>query len=325
MKKHFTFLLFLILIIVFDSCSGGSSPQTLPVDQFLNPGDYYKSIDVDGFKRTFLVHIPDGYSLTVSHSVVFALHGGGGSADKMVKLTKGGFNTLSEKDKFLVIYPEAIENHWNDGRGLDNYYSQRENVDDVKFLSQLIDYCVKEYKVSPHRVYFTGMSNGALMCFRLISELSDKITAVAPVCGSIPENIFPNYNPQYPLSVLIINGTDDPLVPWDGGEITFGDLKLGEVLPIEQIFDYLGEAFVCAESLEREYLPDVSPEDGTRVWLETYVSCKNNVVVTLCGIEGGGHTWPSGYHYLPESIVGRTSLDIDGCDFIWDFFKDKVR
>lgn len=325
MKNFSSFCFFLILLLFFSSCSGGENPQTLPHNNVITQGDSYKSISVDGLDRGFLIHVPHNYSLDVYHPVIFALHGGGGSPENMVKLTRGGFNTISEENGVLIVYPEAVEKHWNDGRGLDIYYSQRENIDDVKFLSHLINYCIEHYKVDPDRVYFTGMSNGALMCFRLIDEISAKIAAVAPVCGSISETIFPYYAIESPLSILIINGTEDPIIPWDGGNIVYGDLELGKVLAIEYVFNFLGNFFSCKGSDERSYLPDKDTEDGTRVWIEGLTLCNGNVVVKLCGVEGGGHTWPSGFSYLPESIIGKTCYDIDGCRFIWSFFKDKQK
>ena len=121
--------------------------------------------------------------------LVIALHGGGGSGIGMVALTLGGFNVLSERERFIVVYPDGIGKNWNDGRGLLRYRAQRENIDDVGFISALIDHLAKKYNIDRKRVYITGMSNGAIMSYRLACELADKIAAIAPVAGLMPEKI----------------------------------------------------------------------------------------------------------------------------------------
>jgi polyhydroxybutyrate depolymerase len=69
-------------------------------------------------------------------------------------------------------------------------------------------------------------------------------------------------------------------------------------------------------------LPDKDPDDGTRVYRIEYQSNSSNAKVVLYRIEGGGHTWPGGWQYLGKWIIGKTSNDINGCNEIWDFFKD---
>ena len=240
----------------------------------------------------------------------------------MEKLTLGGFNELSDKYGFLVMYPDGIDHHWNDGRNLSEYTAQRENVDDVKFISSLIDYGIKNYNVDPRKVFVTGMSNGALVSCRLAFEIPDKIAAIAPVDGSIPWNIFMNETPRGQIPVLMINGVADSLVPWDGGEIHFRDKKLGKVLGVEETAAFWAKIDNCSMVTEKQYLPDKDPDDGTRVWKRVYVNNTTGLQVVLYGIDGGGHTWPSGYHYLSESIIGRTSNDIDACQVIWEFFQN---
>ena len=283
-------------------------------------GDYEGSIIVDGLKRTYVLHIPSSYNKSKPTSLVMVLHGGGGTGRGMIKLT--GFDELADKEGFIVVYPDAIGKHWNDGRNLTIYYSQRENIDDVKFLSALINHLAANYNIDMRRIYVTGISNGALMAYRLACELTNKIAAIAAVSCSMSVNIYRSCHPFSPISVLIIEGTDDPLVPWNGGEIHFGRLELGEVVSIEDTLRYWINFNNCTLEAPRTYLPDVNPYDGTRVWVEKYINRMNGVEVVLYGIEGGGHTWPGGYQYLPTWIIGRTCRDIDAKVVIWSFFKN---
>lgn len=286
-----------------------------------SPGDHTGSITVDGLERSYLIHIPSSYNKTKKIPLVIALHGGGGSGKNMKKLTLGGFNILSDKEGFIVVYPDGIENHWNDGRGVQRYRAQRENIDDVGFISALIDYLVEKYNIDEKRVYVTGMSNGAFMSYRLACELSEKIAAIAPVAGAIPENIALSCSPSRPISVLIINNVEDPMVPWEGGELRFGSLRLGKVLSVPNTVKYWVTHNNCSSSPIITWEPDIDPQDGTRVWKEVYGHGKNGTEVILYGIEGGGHTWPNGYQYMSEQIIGKTSRDIDANEIIWNFFK----
>lgn len=287
-----------------------------------NTDDVYAYITVDGIKRDFLIHLPQSYSESEALPLIIALHGGGGNAKDMEKLTEDGFNKLADDENFIVVYPDGIGRHWNDGRNLSFYYTQKENINDVKFISELIDYMVEKYNVNPLRVYVTGMSNGALMTYRLAYELSNKIAAVAPVDGSIPLNIYLNETPTAPIPVLMINNVADPILPWNGGYAHFGNKKLGKVLSVEETAAFWARIDNCTLVKSKGYLPDTDPNDGTRVWMRLYLNNITGMEVVQYGIEGGGHTWPGGEQYLPQSIIGKTSRDINACNLIWKFFRN---
>ena len=286
-----------------------------------NVGDKVGSIVVDGLKRTYLIHIPASFNKIKSMPLLIAMHGGGGSGINMERLTLGGFNKLANKEEFIVVYPDAIGRHWNDGRNLTIYYSQRENVDDVGFISALIDHLAVGLNIDRKRVYVAGISNGAMMAYRLACELSKKIAAIASVAGSMSENLALNCSPSKAISVLVMHGMNDPLIPFDGGEVHFGRLMLGRVLSISDTVKYWVNYNKCSYDGNKSYLLDIDPNDGTRVWKKEYHNHESGTEVILYGIEGGGHTWPGGYQYLPERIIGKSSKDIDASKVIWNFFK----
>ncbi len=314
MLKNKTLVILIICMIIVGFIAG------LVIYRKLSNRDVHKYITVDGIKRDFLIHLPPNYTKNKPLPLVIALHGGGGNAQDMEKLTNYGFNKLADKEKFIVVYPNGIGRHWNDGRNLSIYYTQRENINDVKFISNLIDYMIENYNVNSSRVYVTGMSNGALMTYRLAYELSNKIAAVAPVDGSIPMNIYLNETPVSPIPVLMINNLGDPFILWDGGYI-HNDTSLGKLIGVEETAEFWAKEDNCSEIKSKEYLPDNDPNDGTRVWLREYKNNTTGLEVLLYGIDGGGHTWPDGYQYLSESIIGKTSRDINACNIIWEFFK----
>jgi polyhydroxybutyrate depolymerase len=278
-----------------------------------------------GLKRTWLIHIPSSYDSGKTVPLLIVLHGGGGTGRNMVNLTLHGFDNLSDENGFVVIYPDGIEKHWNDGRRGEEtgYRAQKENVDDVGFISALIDHLVNILNIDPKRIYITGMSNGAMMTYRLGCELSGKIAAIAPVAGNIPQNILRNCHPSKPVSVLAINGTNDPLVPFLGGEVTgpSGMKKLGKVLSAEESVKFWTNTNNCSPAPLVSTEPDIDPHDGTRIQKEDYKNGKNNSEVILYIIKGGGHTWPGGSQYLGKNIIGPTSHDMNATAVIWHFFE----
>jgi polyhydroxybutyrate depolymerase len=307
-------LIFLIVaILLFSGCL-----YKIPED----PNTYTRSIMHDGLERTYRIHIPPSFNNNTSVPLVFVLCGGGGTADGMERsLTLGGFNALSDEGGFIVIYPDGFEKHWNDGRNV-SYTAHQKNIDDVGFISALIDKHTEEYNIDSKRVYVTGMSNGALMSYRLAGELSEKITAIAPVAGNIPEDMVSQYSPSKPISVLLISGTDDPLVPWEGGEIKLLFRRFGMVLSVYDSVNYWVDHNNCNLTPEITWLPDTDPDDGTLVRREVYGGGDNGTEVILYAIEGGGHTWPDGYQYLSKIIIGKTCRDINANNIIWEFFLD---
>jgi polyhydroxybutyrate depolymerase len=232
----------------------------------------------------------------------------------MENITFGGFNTRADRDGFAVVYPDGIEQHWNEGLATGQYFAHGIDADDVGFIAALIDLLAKERHIDRKRVYVTGVSNGATMAHRLACELGGKITAIAPVAGNMPTYLASRCAPCGPVSVLLINGTADPIVPWGGGEIEVDRLKLGMVLSVDETAKFWVNHNHCGTT------PVLTQEpDGGRVRREVYSGGRGGSEVILYAIEGGGHTWPHAHRFLPEFLTGKTSLDAN--EVIWNFFK----
>lgn len=291
--------------------------------------DQKASFNHNGLKRTFNIHIPESYNEIEQFPLVIALHGRGGNGWSMILLTRKGFNKLADRDGFIIVYPDGIELNWNDGRKDEeaNDRAHRENIDDVGFISALIDVMVRDFNIDSKRVYITGISNGAIMSYRLACEISNKITAIAPVDGNIPVMLYPECSPARSVSVLAINNTDDPLVPFEGGIIygKFRKVNLGKVLSVSESVGFWVNRNMCSPAPVITELPDLDPRDGTRVTREQYINGLEGTEVILYSIEGGGHTWPSGFQYLPARIIGKTCRDIDANEIIWSFFNSHSR
>lgn len=264
-------------------------------------------------------------SLKPAHSgkrpLLFVLHGGGGTNRGMVRLTNGRFNELADRDGFFVVYPQGIDKSWNEGRPDKISGAHRKGIDDVGFFRALIEHLVYEYPIDSDRIFVTGISNGGLMSFRLGCSLPDKIRAIAPVTAQIPSAIEPLCRSESGVSLAVFNGTEDPLVPYNGGQITVFRRQRGEVLSTDETIRIWRKKNRCTSEARVTELPNVTA-DGTRVIKIEYSQCKNESKVLLYRIDGGGHTWPDGRQYLPVRRIGRTTRDINGCDAIWEFFRD---
>ncbi|MEM8607649.1 MAG: PHB depolymerase family esterase [Myxococcota bacterium] len=257
--------------------------------------------------------------------LVLVLHGGLGEDDDTVSLSFGKLNALATADDFLVAYPLGIGGHWNDGRNVESYLSHRERVNDVGFLTALIGDLVAKKQVDPEAIFVVGVSDGAMMAHRFACERNRLLRGVTAVIGAMPRNVARRKSRcgKAPLSVLMINGTEDPIVPWDGGEVEFEDKKLGRVIPVVRTFQFWSRHNACGEA-KVSMIPDFSPDDGTRIERSKATNCRDGTKVELFAVQGAGHTWPSGWQYLPETMVGRTSHDIDAAVAAWRFFQSTL-
>jgi polyhydroxybutyrate depolymerase len=278
----------------------------------------------DGLRRTYQLHVPPAYVAIDPVPLVIVLHGGGGTGQGMERLADG-LNALADREAFIVVYPNGIDGHWNDGRGSEDGSAAADEVDDVGFLSALISHLAGEFPVDLGRVYVTGISNGGMMSFRMACELPEKIAAVAAAAAAMSEPLSARCSPARPVSVLIMHGTDDPLVPWQGGALTIGPHRGARLLSVADSAAYWAAKDGCAGPSEKLWEPDADSQDGTRVWRQSYGPCAEGTDVVLYGIEGGGHTWPGGWQYLPQVIVGPTSRDINANEVIWRFFQAHTR
>lgn len=279
-------------------------------------------LETGGYARAYRVYSPRNLEKAKKYPLLVILHGGGGTGKGMPRLTRGGFEKLADGNGALLAYPEGIDKNWNDYRADKSRKSQRENIDDAAFITAMLDEIAKTYPVDPARIYAAGISNGAMMSYTLACRASDRFAAVAPVAGAMPENLVPLCGPSRPVPVLIISGTKDNLVHWEGGYVTgpFGKKKLGRTISVEKSRDlWLGKNS-CDAAKKEVSKADSDQGDGTAVVRETYSSCAAGGAVDFIRIEGGGHTWPGGLQYLPELVIGKTSREIDANTEIWNFF-----
>jgi polyhydroxybutyrate depolymerase len=305
MTNRFYLFIFLFAISI-NSCKK-NNPS--PID---NVYRFSESMVVDGLERTYILNLPPNYYDAADFSLIIAMHGGGGSASQFESTCK-----LSEKAnaaKFIVVYPEGVQStgvlkarSWNAGGCCD--YAVAQNINDVKFISLLIDQLVAKYKINPKKIYATGHSNGGMMAYRLACELSNKIAAIAPNGCTM---VTAACNPVRPVAVLHMHSINDTRVPYQGG-IGSGTGTQGVALPsLDSVMNVWSLKNTCTNAAQ------VVVNDANYKFTK-WIACNGNVTINYYLTKDGGHAWPGG---LPGSAIGDTpSTVINANNLLWDFFQ----
>ena len=325
-RKIVIVVLVLITIIVGYRVSQRFSKRDTSVD--LQQATSVHTLEHAGRTREYIVHVPASYDGISSWPVVLAFHGGGGTNTSFIRETN--LNTTADRYGFIVVYPlgTGIQlrgktlGTWNTGKCCG--YAKENNVDDVGFVAALIDQLQKDFSIDTKKIFATGYSNGALMSYRLACELSDKIAAIAPVAGHDSLN---SCNWTRPVPIIHFHGTSDPTFIYEGG-ICGGLFNKIYNLPNQE-----DSTWACP-SVTR-YIRDWASHNqcvlNSQVTLQknaatcqSYTSCAEGADITLCSLQGAGHTWPGG-EYASDSKsfkegVGAINYDISANELMWEFF-----
>lgn len=272
-----------------------------------------------GLARGYLAYVPAG--LAPGAPLVLVFHGSDGDA----RQARAGFgyewDRLADEHGFVVAYPEGFEGHWNDCRAAAPYAANRLDVDDVGMTRALVARLAERHGVDPARVFATGISNGGQMALRLALEAPDLVRAAAPVIASLPAPENLDCTPsRRPVSVLVMNGTADPMNPYEGGTVALHGLigDRGAVVSSEATVAHFAELAGHEGPGVHEVLPDRAPDDGTTIE-RTRWSAPGRATVVLYAVRGGGHTVPHPKARFPR-LLGRTSRDAVAAEEIWAFF-----
>lgn len=279
----------------------------------LGPGDHTRTIVIDGMERKYLIHVPVTYDTAKPMPVLLAFHGGGVDAKHMVRFS--GLNEKSDQAGFIVVYPYGtgrLASVLTFNAGNCCGYAMRNNVDDVEFTRRVLDDLAEHFTVDRKRVYATGMSNGAMMAYRLASELSDRIAAIAPVAGTMGVKTI---MAKRPVPVMHFHGSEDQSLPFGGG--VGKGLSGTDFYPVEQSIRDWVRANGCKEHPIVDTLPDKA-NDGTKIIRKIYGDGKLGAEVVLIVVEGGGHTWPG--REAHAKVLGKSTRNISANDMMWGFF-----
>lgn len=282
-------------------------------------------LTVGSLERQYLLHLPQKYDSIKKYPLIFVLHGGGGSATRMEKFVGAGFNSLADRENFVVVYPNGFEKGWNDGSRDTLAAARRMNIDDVAFFDAMIEEIAQNVSINREQIFACGISNGGFMVQRLAFERSAIFKGVAAVAASLSEAQSREQPPQNPVPILFICGTSDPLVPYWGGPVTVLKQKRGMVKSMDETISFWKEVNVCTQCDEEYRFPDRNKRDeSTAVRTNWFNQAHAERTVTLIKVENGGHTWPGARQYLPKSMVGTVNRDFDASEEIWVFFKKQI-
>ncbi len=263
------------------------------------PGTHDRTIISGGVERQYTLHVPPSYTGEEAVPVVLNIHGLGSNAGQQAAFS--GLPGKSDEAGFVLVMPQA--------RGEPALWSAfKANSADVLFVSLLLDDLERRLCVDSDRVYSTGLSMGAMISARLACDLSGRIAAIAPVAGfAMPRDC----SSERAVSIVAFHGTDDPILPFDGGPvglpgIDFTVRSVGEAMADWAVHDG------CIGGPKVELVTE-------HVRRLTFDGCDGGATVELYVVEGGGHTWPDGT--LEAEFVSATTREISANDLMWDFFQ----
>jgi polyhydroxybutyrate depolymerase len=261
-------------------------------------------------KRRYLVYTPPAYDSQPQKAfpVVFNFHGGGMTMAEQMLYTQ--MNHAADRHQFIVVYPLGIKNDWNVGFGM----SYLEGSDDIGFTEALLAKLKQDYRVDGQRVYATGLSRGGFFTLRIAAELPQLFAAVASVGGPMPEPVVQHHAKPAKVGVLLIHGTADKVVAYDG--------KPGGYLSAQDSYAYWLKRNDISTAASRRII-DADKGDGTDVhWIE---QSNGQQTVALATVREGGHTWPGADAFNVGLPIGNTTRDIDANEIIWRFFEKHIR
>lgn len=281
----------------------------------LGAGDHRRTITVDNVKRSHWIHVPPKYDPKAPTPVLLVLHGA--AMDGKMMEVFSGLNKTADKYGFIAVYPNGtgpggVLLTWNAGL-FPGDLNKNDKADDVKYLGKVLDDVEHALNVDKKRIYVTGLSNGAMMSYRLASEMSDRIAAIAPVAGTMA---IEKYAPSRPIPVLHFHGTKDTLVPYNGPDKTAEVPKFMRFRSVDDTILTCVRANGAAEQPTETEID--AKEPNLRIKCKTYANGKADVI--LYTIENGGHTWPGSM--LAPAFLGLSTRHFSANEVMWDFFKN---
>jgi polyhydroxybutyrate depolymerase len=273
----------------------GSGPAAaLALLAWCNPATA-ETITIDNVKRTFSARLAD----VKPAPLVIALHGN----------TQTGAD-MASRTSWPVV---AKREHFTEG------------TDDVAFIAKLVDKYVGDGTADPRRVYVTGVSNGGAMTMTLACKRADLFAAAASVIMNFTDEVASACQPSRPVPMLMMNGTADPLIPYEGGRGT-SRYAVDGFWSAEKTIAFWRKVNGCAEGDAASN--DLSDKDTNDQSTVTLISsrCPAGRDAVLYRVNDGGHRMPgsfpdSRFIRLVNFIFGPQNHDIDGAETIWAFFK----
>ena len=263
------------------------------------------STTYDNLSRSYQIYVPESYSVTKPIPIVFNLHGGASTAMGYLN-SIGDMRPIADTANFIIIYPQATtDSSGNPTWHLGGVNSKSTSVDDVGFVSYIIDEVSSIYSVDLERVYVTGFSNGGYLAYEIACLLSNKIAGIGSVAGHMFIDTYNYCDPNHPTPLINIHGTED-----------FYDGIAGYYLDQNLSNRYWTEYNNTDSDPIVTYIENTNTQDGSTVELHSWLNGDNGISVVHYKVMGGGHSYPN---LNPSSSKGYENGDIDSNSEIWNF------
>jgi polyhydroxybutyrate depolymerase len=303
------------------------------------------NVVVNDVTRTFVIHLPKSYDSQQHYPVVILLHGFDQDAAEIARITH--FNDFADRNNIIAVYPNGLNGRWGIGaapapgayrrgpyrrpgvwgpgpgypppgrRAPENRQETPRGPADIQFLNRVLDKVLDRYSVDSQRIYAAGLGEGGFVALRMGCNMAERIAGVATVGSELPRNL--NCIPARPVPLLMMNGTDDPLVHYNGGRYKDG---LVHLLSAEDSAKYWARQNHCEEKPVESKLPPLQ-KGGKDTKLYFFNDCEQGAQVALYAVKDAGNTWPGGEQFMNEKEIGKTSNSINADDTIWNFLSSK--
>lgn len=277
----------------------------------IETGIHTSYLKYGGLDRKYMYYIPSNFDPKARSPLVFFIHGMGASAQIAVNVLEKQYHARAERDHAIVVYPEAVSKHWNDLMG--GSYPATDSIDDVGYISSLIDLFIRQYNCDRRRVYISGSSNGGLMTYRLSCDIPEKIAAIAPFISAMSPQVAEQFSKAPPIPIVITSGTADPTIKWEGGPIIVTGTP--EVLSGDKNVEYWIARNRVKKKPEVTTLPDISTDDNSTVERSYY---KGKYDVVLYKVINGAHQHPTVREAGKPPVKGQNN-DYNSFETVWDF------
>ena len=261
------------------------------------------SILVEGHYRVFQYVEPK--KNPVNGSLLFIMHGSGGSSSEMIKRA-AKLQATAETEKLLIVYPNGYQHYWNECRKYSTAVANKEDINEQAFFTAMIDTCRRRFRINKSKVYAAGFSGGGHMAYKLGLTMPGKVKAIAAIVANMPDSASCDCTLSgKALPALIINGTEDNVNPYNGGEMFVNKASFGVVKSTENSFHYWASLAGYTGDPVKTLLPDTDTADHKTIEQYSYRQA-NKPPVTLLKVIGGKHDYPG---------------DIDVYVYAWEFFR----